>query len=569
MTMAIITQNLFEAVGEDCDFLTKVYLRHMEESFVKPYLVWRSQQVLTEAEIDASVLNKMKSGLYAQKPKGKINPKAVTQVLPPSKMKDFADALPAAEESKPVPGFKEKAMKAISGLKDTASKQSMMELIRTGISNPAVQQTIIAGITGAAAVGMANLGVPPAVTGGILGGLIGIVKAKAQGGSWKDAAKSGIKQGLAGAAAGAVSGWAAGAASTASSNTVDNVFRGAVSKVEDFTDTVSDDKTNDFAFNPEKTPGAPEGGFTKDEPITAGPSVDYSSMSAKEIVDQIYADNKYVIGRNPNLIKPGQTFELPNGEDYTVKKDDNLWKIAKMLKAGSLEESMQSQRIDEVSSEQFYDEAKARGYTDAQIKAIFDKFKIELPTTMPSGIVSGTPQKQKASGETSFNTGNLELDKELAVMMAAQGKDAVVAMLKNARAALSKAQAASDPYEVYKGELRKMADQKGGKPLPAGIATKFRTELIGDLNKMKAGDKDSGAYAAQKILKYAKAGYDVGSDAEKWLAIARVGERSLTKEEYSEVSDILESYGLSWKDIGLQVRLVEYIEDTIMISRIN
>jgi hypothetical protein len=568
MTMTITSQTLFESVSEDCDFVTRVYLKHMEESFVKPYLAWRTQVVLTEAEIDSSVLNKMKSGLYAQKPKRKISPKAVIQVIPPAKMQQFANAIPPANQSQPVAGFKEKAMKAIAGLKDAASKQKMMDLIKTGISNPAVQQTVLAGITGAAAVGMASLGVPPAVTGGILGGLIGIVKSKVQGGSWKDAAKSGIKQGLAGAAIGAAVGWAAGATagavSTATASAVDN----AVDKIEDVVDiSVSDNSVKDFAFNPEKTPGAPDGGFVKEPDPT--PVADFSNTPTKELVDKIYADNKDIIGKNPNLIKPGQIFELPNGEDYTVKKGDNIWKIAKMLKAGSLEESLQPQRIDEVSSEQFYDEAKARGYTDAQIKAIFDKFKVELPTTMPAGVTSSAPQKQKASGAQSFNTGDPALDSELADMMATQGKEAVVAMLKNAKAAILRAQSARDPYEVYKGELRKMAGQKSGKPLPASIATKFRTELTSDLNKMKSGDKDSGAYAAQKILKYAKAGYDVGSDAEKWLATAKIGERSLTNEEYTEISHILETYGLSWKDIGLQVRLVESIKHNVLISSIG
>jgi hypothetical protein len=494
-----------------------------------------------------------------------MSPKVVTRILPPSRMKDFADALPSAEESNPVPGFKEKAMKAISGLKDAASKQKMMELIKTGISNPGVQQTIIAGITGVTAVGMANLGVPPAVTGGILGGLIGIVRAKAQGGSWKDAAKSGIKQGMAGAAAGAIIGWAAGAASTSTASAMDT----AVEKIETVADAAPDERMKDFAFNPEQTPGAPESGFVKEPEIASAPSVDFSSTPTKELVDQIYADNKDVIGRNPNLIKPGQTFELPNGEDYTVRKGDNLWKIAKMLKAGSLEESIQLQRIDEVSSEQFYDEAKARGYTNAQIKSIFDKFKIELPATMPKGIEASKPGQPQGQDKEFIKTGDPVLDKELNDMMATQGKDAVVAMLKNIRASLAKAQAAKDPYEVYKGELRKTVNQKGGKPLPASIATKFRAELTGDLDKMKAGDKDSGAYAAQKILKYAKAGYDVKGDATKWLSMAKVGERTLTKEEYTEISNILESHGFTWKDLGLQVRLVESVEDMIFISRIR
>jgi hypothetical protein len=44
---------------------------------------------------------------------------------------------------------------------------------------------------------------------------------------------------------------------------------------------------------------------------------------------QIYDLNKSIIGNNPNLIKPGQKFELPNGMgNYTVVPGDNLSKIA-------------------------------------------------------------------------------------------------------------------------------------------------------------------------------------------------------------------------------------------------
>jgi|694.fasta_scaffold03389_24 LysM repeat protein len=43
---------------------------------------------------------------------------------------------------------------------------------------------------------------------------------------------------------------------------------------------------------------------------------------------QIYDLNKATIGADPNKIKPGQVLQLPGGGSYTVKKGDNLTKIA-------------------------------------------------------------------------------------------------------------------------------------------------------------------------------------------------------------------------------------------------
>lgn len=127
----------------------------------------------------------------------------------------------------------------------------------------------------------------------------------------------------------------------------------------------------------------------------------------------------------------------------------------------------------------------------------------------------------------------------------------------------------SDPYERYKGEIRRIAAQPSGKPLPGPVSAKFRTELLGDIQKMKKGDKETGAYIGQKILKYSNAGYDLSTDADRWLAAAKVGERFLTSSEYRDISRMLKEHGLTWKSIGLRVRIDESVgSDGVYISLI-
>jgi hypothetical protein len=55
-------------------------------------------------------------------------------------------------------------------------------------------------------------------------------------------------------------------------------------------------------------------------------------VKAKSETDQVhdlYKANKKTIGKNPNLIHPGEKIKRSDGSSYTVKKGDNLYKIAR------------------------------------------------------------------------------------------------------------------------------------------------------------------------------------------------------------------------------------------------
>lgn len=122
--------------------------------------------------------------------------------------------------------------------------------------------------------------------------------------------------------------------------------------------------------------------------------------------------------------------------------------------------------------------------------------------------------------------------------------------------------AVSDPYEQMKGQLRSLKST-GTKVLPAAMAT----NLTQDLQKLSKGDKDSGAYAADKILKFANAGYNVDSLAQQWLAMSKAGERFLTRESYEAISALLRENNLRWADIGLRIRMIESTNDGVFVSR--
>ena len=119
----------------------------------------------------------------------------------------------------------------------------------------------------------------------------------------------------------------------------------------------------------------------------------------------------------------------------------------------------------------------------------------------------------------------------------------------------------ADSFEVSKSQMRKLEPTPGAKPLPAQMVT----SLQADMKKLAAGDKESGVFAANKILKFAQAGYDVSKIQPQWLAQAKAGERMLTQSAYNDISNMLESFGLTWKDLGLVVRIDESVSDYVFI----
>lgn len=119
----------------------------------------------------------------------------------------------------------------------------------------------------------------------------------------------------------------------------------------------------------------------------------------------------------------------------------------------------------------------------------------------------------------------------------------------------------TDTFELAKGQLRQIQPTPGAKALPP----KMVVSLQADMKKMAYGDKESGVFAADKILKFAKAGYDVSKLQPAWLANAKAGERSLTREAYQQITAMLESHGLTWNNLGITVRIDESVSDYVFI----
>lgn len=124
----------------------------------------------------------------------------------------------------------------------------------------------------------------------------------------------------------------------------------------------------------------------------------------------------------------------------------------------------------------------------------------------------------------------------------------------------------ADPYEKFKGEVRKLQNpQPGSKQLPPEMIAGVEA----DISKLAKGDKESGSAAAQKLMNFAKQGYDVSKLAPKWAGSSKAGERFLTQSVFRAVDKMLKENKLSWKSIGLSTRILEDFNQGIFISMIN
>lgn len=124
-----------------------------------------------------------------------------------------------------------------------------------------------------------------------------------------------------------------------------------------------------------------------------------------------------------------------------------------------------------------------------------------------------------------------------------------------------------DSFELAKNKIRAMPkmDDKNLKQLPAP----FAAALKNDLDKLAKGSKDFGVYAADRILKYADAGYNVGPVAQKWVSMAKAGERFLTASQYRAITNMLKEHGLKWTNLGIRCRLNETTKNVVFISKTN
>lgn len=250
-------------------------------------------------------------------------------------------------------------------------------------------------------------------------------------------------------------------------------------------------------------------------------------------------------------------------ENVTAKiQDDNILSEASISDIFGKVSSWSKNLTNKVTQEKLLSAwRKAGSPTDSDEFVEFLKSQGIDHSVVDEYLGTSTTAKPTDSAEVTFNTGNPEFDQQLQTLMAQKGRDAVVKALTAYKAKLT---AQSDTYEQFKSQLRKLAKTPGAKKLPAAATTKFKAELQSDLAKLGHGDKESGIYAANKIMQYARAGYNMNDQINSWLAAVNKEKRIIGEDVcYLDISDarmiaaILKENNLTWSDLGIRVVLSE------------
>ena len=189
--------------------------RKLDEGFVKGYSQYLNEVALTPDQIQ-NIFKQASGSASGEAPKdpGKLAA-LVDKVLPASQAANLEKSLPEPDAG-PVQGFEQKAGAAIQNLGvDSGTKQSLMQLIKAGVSKPETQQLILAAVGAGLGSLISKVGpilsmipgggpVASAITGAVVAGGVAVLSAKLRGEDWKSAFKGAIKPALMGGAAAVV-----------------------------------------------------------------------------------------------------------------------------------------------------------------------------------------------------------------------------------------------------------------------------------------------------------------------------------------------------------------------------
>ena len=145
------------------------------------------------------------------------------------------------------------------------------------------------------------------------------------------------------------------------------------------------------------SPGSPALAAPKAPRAPAAPSLEEQDQPLDMgVVNQIYRNNKAVIGADPNVIEPKTIIDLPDGTPYEVQPGDTLSKIARKMPAIKSAAAASNAAVAEPS---FMDKVKqaasglaAGEFPSQAIPAAFPSLKkpMAVPVPAPAATTSGT-----------------------------------------------------------------------------------------------------------------------------------------------------------------------------------